>query len=70
MKLHVDGWEKSFSFMIMFIYLVKDVMFLSILNIMINIYKSINCYHIYIWGVLRVIMNKNDKGKMGVILER
>ena len=51
------------SLLVMLLCLFMDLVCLSIHNSMVKIYKSINCYHIHIWEVLKVIMEKNYKRK-------
>ena len=59
-----------FQILMMLLDLVMDKVCLSKQNFMINIYKSIKCYHVNIWGLLGLKMEKNDKIKMAVRLSR
>ena len=47
------------SNLLVFIRLVMDVISHSIHSYIIKSRKSINCYHINFWGVLRGVIDKN-----------
>ena len=47
------------SLMLMFLFLVMDVVCLNIFSFLLNISISIRCYHVHIYGLLMVVLEKS-----------